>query len=1020
MSLRQIGFITSQCGIIDTVDNSKTLNFNLSGSTTSTILTLASNQTTSATLAVPNISTLGDTVMTCGTAQTITGFKNLTGGYCSNSISYTTGTATQSGTTVTGVGTTWTSAMVGGVIIFSNMLEGFITAVNSTTSLTVLPSQSISSPLSYVLYYGTKQLDNIGNAGYNNMNLSCLTPSLPLQCDANRNILSAAINLVTQTTGILPILSGGTGSSSGFASAFTSTTTAAGTTTLTQTSTYQQYFNGTSTQTVVLPNVAVIPEGLSYLVTTAATTGTVTVQSYGSSTVVAMIGGSLAFITCILNTGTNAASWCCTYLPECSTTNLANSTVIRDSSGNFSAGTITANLIGNASTVTTNANLTGVITSSGNTTSWVTPSGTGSVVLNNSPTLTTPTIAQIFNGGTLVLPTASDTLVGRATIDIFTNKSFTNASCFYVDGTDNTKKIGFQSSSAGTSTTLTIVNNQTTTQSIAIPNVSSGDSFVTLNTTQTLTNKTLTAPVMTSIYNGGTLTLPTGTDTIVGRATTDTLSNKTLSLPVISQISNGGTMTVPSGTDTLVARTTTDTLTNKTLTNPVIAQIVNVGTLTVPTSTDTLVARATYDLMTNKSFWVSSNTYSTGTVSQSTTTVTGSSTVFTTAMIGGLLVYTNGVQAFITGFTSTTSLTVVQSQTVTSQNYVIYYGGQQEDNTGNMCTAKASYSQASTTVIYDGTTSTKQLTFSLSSATASTTLTLAGQQSTSQTLSIPNVSSGDTITTLNTTQTLTNKTLTGTTNTIRATQLATTGSDVVISGAAPGTAGGVLMLGSATTASWQSALILISITAYTSGTSFTTASNTGSIRAYIVGAGGGGGGCTSSSGGGAAGGGGGGGGICDTGLIAVSPSTSYSYTIGAGGAGGAAGNNYGFASGSSTLVVGSTTYTAGGGNGGYPTTNITTTSGANGGTGGVATNGMLNVKGIPGGFSYIQGTTYVLSGRGGYAPGYGEGGIEVSPTNTGNGGNGNGAGGSGGASSGANSSAGGAGTNGIIIIEQYT
>lgn len=42
------------------------------------------------------------------------------------------------------------------------------------------------------------------------------------------------------------------------------------------------------------------------------------------------------------------------------------------------------------------------------------------------------------------------------------------------------------------------------------------------------TNMTLTAPVIATITNTGTLTLPTSTDTLVGRATTDTLTNKTL------------------------------------------------------------------------------------------------------------------------------------------------------------------------------------------------------------------------------------------------------------------------------------------------------------------------------------------------------------------------------------------------------------------------------------------------------------------------------------------------------------
>jgi hypothetical protein len=51
----------------------------------------------------------------------------------------------------------------------------------------------------------------------------------------------------------------------------------------------------------------------------------------------------------------------------------------------------------------------------------------------------------------------------------------------------------------------------------------------TLTGSQTLTNKTLTAPVISTITNTGTLTLPTSTDTLVGRATTDTLTNKTIS-----------------------------------------------------------------------------------------------------------------------------------------------------------------------------------------------------------------------------------------------------------------------------------------------------------------------------------------------------------------------------------------------------------------------------------------------------------------------------------------------------------
>ena len=55
-------------------------------------------------------------------------------------------------------------------------------------------------------------------------------------------------------------------------------------------------------------------------------------------------------------------------------------------------------------------------------------------------------------------------------------------------------------------------------------------------------------------------------------------------------------------------------------------------------------------------------------------------------MIGGIILFANGSEAFISGYTSVTSLVTVQSQTVASQSFVIYYQGNQMDNSGNSST----------------------------------------------------------------------------------------------------------------------------------------------------------------------------------------------------------------------------------------------------------------------------------------------------------------------------------------------
>jgi len=103
-----------------------------------------------------------------------------------------------------------------------------------------------------------------------------------------------------------------------------------------------------------------------------------------------------------------------------------------------------------------------------------------------------------------------------------------------------------------------------------------GGTAVTLTGTQTLTNKTLTAPIISSISNTGTLTLPTSTDTLVGKATTDTLTNKTLTNP-----------TVTNYVESVVAIGNSGTTQTLSLTNGTVQTVTMTGncTFTMPTAT---------------------------------------------------------------------------------------------------------------------------------------------------------------------------------------------------------------------------------------------------------------------------------------------------------------------------------------------------------------------------------------------------------------------------------------------------
>jgi hypothetical protein len=180
--------------------------------------------------------------------------------------------------------------------------------------------------------------------------------------------------------------------------------------------------------------------------------------------------------------------------------------------------------------------------------------GTGITITNGSGTIT---IAS--SGGSMVYPGAgipnstgsswgtSYSTTGSGTVVALATSPSLNSPTF-VTPVLGTPSSGTLTSCTGLPVSTGISGLGTGVATALSNNANATGGFTTIDGTATLTNKTLTSPVISTISNTGTLTLPTSTDTLVGRATTDTLTNKRVT-PRVSTTASSATPTI--NTDTV-------------------------------------------------------------------------------------------------------------------------------------------------------------------------------------------------------------------------------------------------------------------------------------------------------------------------------------------------------------------------------------------------------------------------------------------------------------------------------------
>jgi hypothetical protein len=178
-------------------------------------------------------------------------------------------------------------------------------ALSSGNALKIVKGTEIDTEFNNIQTAIATKLDSssgtITGATINNTVIGNVTPNTGAFTTLSASGATTLSGTTTISNAVLPVIDN-------IKLGYETTATAAGTTTLTSTNKNQQYFTGSTTQTVVLPVTSTLALGLGYLIVNNST-GDLTVQSSGANIITLVPPLTTAKFTCVSITGTTAASW---------------------------------------------------------------------------------------------------------------------------------------------------------------------------------------------------------------------------------------------------------------------------------------------------------------------------------------------------------------------------------------------------------------------------------------------------------------------------------------------------------------------------------------------------------------------------------------------------------------------------------------------------------------------------------------------------------------------------------------